>query len=716
MINREENEFYFITYTPLLRLKYENELKALSPLDREVFLFDRTLRDIPIHINRGDLFAKTIGFPRNEPMPKEVEELLEKEREFRERIKARPLSVLGAWRKYGLMSIENSTGHCMMDYERVITRGLKSYREDVEKELAGDCSESKRLMLEAMLKTFESVRAFADRFADLARKRAEGESDEQERARMLRIADMCSRLPEEPATDFLEAVQSMYLTHVLTEFSDTSWYTVSMGNLDRFLLPYHRAEDRELECEILRQLFLDLETHRGRDCSIVIGGTDSEGKDVTNELSYMILDVERQLLMRAPVIAVRVHDGTPERLLRESVCAEFFEIGQPSFYGEESCRRALEYRGVPQEDIEKLSPSGCMEVVVPGAEQRDSWGCVTNMHLPLEFALNDGKPFNFDLPEPLPIDHTLPMPESIEQLWDSYAYYLEALFSLFARHNIAGNEAREKNRPNPFKSMITRGCIQSGRNLAMGADYHIITSEAHLMANTADAITAIDELVFKTHRYTLAELVEAAKANYQGYEEILAAIKRVAKYGTSDRVADENAARLVRVFAEIAERISYDNHKFCVSLHTLDHDASWAARATATLDGRRTGDYFAKNAGPSNLARTAGPTAVTLSATRLQQHLMPGGQALDLYFNRRNFETEERRDKLIALIRTYFKLGGVQLQVNSVSVDTLRAAYEKPEDYNHVIVRRGGHSVRFNDLDRASRRELIERFSIEDQF
>ena len=95
---------------------------------------------------------------------------------------------------------------------------------------------------------------------------------------------------------------------------------------------------------------------------------------------------------------------------------------------------------------------------------------------------------------------------------------------------------------------------------------------------------------------------------------------------------------------------------------------------------------------------------------------MPGGQALDLYFNRRNFETPERRDKLISLIKTYHKLGGVQLQVNSVSVDTLRAAYEKPEDYNHVIVRRGGHSVRFNDLSRDVRLEFIERFSIEDRF
>lgn len=716
MINREENEFYFLNFTPLLRYKYDEELRKCTPLEREVFLFDRTLRDMPIHLAEGDLFAKTIGFPRSEPLPDEIVELLARDTEFRKRQKERPTSVRGLWKERAMMSFEIATGHCMMDYERVITRGMKSYREEIERELGGECSEQKKLMLEAMLSALGSVRAFADRFASLARLRADEAKEEGERARMLRIADMCSRLPEEPARDFLEAVQSMYLTHILTEMSDASWYTVSLGNLDRILLPFHRSEDREFECEILRQLYRDLETHRGRDCSIVIGGVDEKGRDVTNELSYMILEVERELLMRAPVIAIRVHDGTPKELLDAAVCPELFEIGQPSFYGEEACRAALTYRGVSPEDIEKLSPSGCMEVVVPGAEQRDSWGCVINMHLPLEFALNGGKPFVIELPEPVPTDRTPRLPESIDELWESYEFYLEALFSMFAKYNIDGTAYREKNRPNPFKSMMTRGCIKSGRDLGMGADFHIITSEGHMLANTADAIGAIDELVFKSHRYTLKELVAAAKANYEGYEEILAAIKRVPKYGTSNRIADENAAHLVRVFAGVTERASYDNHKFCVSLHTLEHDATWAKKMPATLDGRRAGDYFAKNAGPSNLARAAGPTAVTLSATRLGQHLMPGGQALDLYFNRRNFETPERRDKLISLIKTYHKLGGVQLQVNSVSVDTLRAAYEKPEDYNHVIVRRGGHSVRFNDLSRDARLEFIERFSIEDRF
>ena len=173
MLNREENEFYFLNFTPLLRYKYDEELRKRTPLEREVFLFDRTLRDMPIHLAEGDLFAKTIGFPRSEPLPDEIVELLARDTEFRKRQKDRPTSVRGLWKERAMMSFESATGHCMMDYERVITRGMKSYREEIERELGGKCSEQKKLMLEAMLSALGSVRAFADRFASLARLRAD---------------------------------------------------------------------------------------------------------------------------------------------------------------------------------------------------------------------------------------------------------------------------------------------------------------------------------------------------------------------------------------------------------------------------------------------------------------------------------------------------------------------------------------------------------------
>ena len=201
MLNKEENEFYLLSLLSLLRIRYEKQIKEMSAIDREVFLFDKMLKEMPVNLEKGDLFAKTIGFPRTKPFPQQICSEMEIWKSRRTKLAEQPKTARQKWRDAPFfLHAESATGHCMMDYERIVRFGLSSYRLEAEQELASEsCSDEKKEMLTAMLQTLDSVRTFAERFAAEADRKAKNESDESERARLAEIARMCRKLPEQPA-------------------------------------------------------------------------------------------------------------------------------------------------------------------------------------------------------------------------------------------------------------------------------------------------------------------------------------------------------------------------------------------------------------------------------------------------------------------------------------------------------------------------------------
>ena len=233
------------------------------------------------------------------------------------------------------------------------------------------------------------------------------------------------------------------------------------------------------------------------------------------------------------------------------------------------------------------------------------------------------------------------------------------------------------------------------------------------LVNTANAIAAIDTLVFREKKDTLTEIVHAARANYAGCENLRADIKRCEKYGAGSRYADRLVLKLCEITSKICKTHSKDNVLFLPSLHTLDYNVKFGEKLYATLDARLAGEPVAKNAGPTNEARTSDPTSLIISAGSIHQELFSGGQPIDLYFDTWMLDSEDSRRKIATLIKTYFKLGGLQLQVNSIDVKLLEAAYEHPEGYPELVVRIGGYSLKFTELDKAAQREFIERFKKE---
>ena len=429
-----------------------------------------------------------------------------------------------------------------------------------------------------------------------------------------------------------------------------------------------------------------------------------------NDLSLLLIEVEKEMLTASPIFVMRVGDSTPDEIIDLLIDEKLFSIGQPTFYGEEPCRKALHERGVPDEDAVGFSVNSCMGLFMSGEEFASMWGCVFNMHLPLELALTGNGIFK-SIPYTSHVEHKTPA--NLEELFELYEKYMTELFDICAMINRKNAENAASNNPDPLLSAMTEGCVSRGKDRAIGCKYNTETIETIALVNTANAIAAIDTLVFRERKYTLDEYINAVKTQFENSPQILHDIKECEKYGTASEYADSIARRLVHIASRICKAKSNDNVYFLPSLHTIGHNAVFGSGLDPTLDGRPAGAPVAKNAGPADEQRGRDHTGTIISAAALDQRLLTGGQPIDLYFDKKMLSDTESRAKIRALIKTYFKLGGLQFQVNSVDVNLLQNAYDAPEKHQHVIIRYGGYSGKFVDLKRNMQIEFIERFKKE---
>lgn len=442
-------------------------------------------------------------------------------------------------------------------------------------------------------------------------------------------------------------------------------------------------------------------------CALNLGGMDKTGKSQLNDLSKILIEVEKEISGRSPIIAVRVTPDMPDDFMDSVVDFSLFKIGQPTFYGEETCRQSMLDRGFDEADAVNFSANSCMGIISAGNEIADMWGIKYNSHLPLELAVNGGKPFD----ERTPYESEIPLKTatSFEDILLQYIAYNREIMSKAAdTYELLAREMAE-NLPNPFLSAITEGCISARKDRAVGAKYNTVTVETMGLINVCDALLAIKELVYEKKKYTLADLIVAAKRNYEGYETLRKDILNCKKYGANDRDANALCNRLCKAMYSACKEKWHGNRLFLPSLHTIDMNVYYGSNIGTTLDGRLRSEPLNKNANPSELIKKCDPTSVMLSAAALEQYKLSGGQPIDLYFDKDWFETKEKRDKIKQLILTYFKLGGMQLQVNSIDIELLEKAHKQPEKHPQVIVRKGGYSVRFNQMPERVREEFILR-------
>lgn len=642
--------------------------------------------------------------------------------------------ILKYWRYEGTFLWSHWTEGGIPNYEKIFKVGLRGLVEEAQSRLAEldrtvpvDYLDQK-YFLQSVVTSLEASMAFARRYAALAWDLAAKASDPQEKTRLRTISGICSRVPEHPPQTLHEALQAFFLIHAVRYMEFT---TIGIGvRFDKVFGPFYQRDleagriSRDEALELLQLLWVKfqelglvysptLSSLYGGVASLsalTVGGVDESGRDVTNAMTYLVLDTARTMRSFEPSIALRYHDGTPRELIDKAAEVLHTGLGYPSFLNDKALIPLLRHWNVPLEEARGYSISGCVYVELPGKNiARRAMGY---MMLPkcLWWALHRG--VNPETGEQY--GALTPDPSTFTSAGDLMDAYLEQVRFFTERLSKLENTSRDLYRrflPRPFLSALLDGCIEQGRDSRAWAypsplhDFIILIGTS----NVADSITAVQKVIFEDRQATLTELVEALDRNWEGYEGLRRLMIQAPKYGNDDDYADRIAAEVHhRTSAALAEFTDRFGQPCRGDGSAVSATYGLASYTPATPDGRRYGDPAADaTLSPVQGVDRKGPTAVLKSASKidtvktynhlLNQKLLPRALEGDM------------RDVFLGYLRTWGDMGISQIQFNVVDRDTLLAAQANPEEHADLIVRVAGYSAYFVDLSRGLQDSIIAR-------
>ncbi|HID07491.1 MAG TPA: hypothetical protein EYP10_10130, partial [Armatimonadetes bacterium] len=559
---------------------------------------------------------------------------------------------------------------------------------------------------------------FAQRHATLARELASRTNDAMRRDELLAIAEICERVPAKPARTFYEAVQCIWFVHDVQEqeMGGPGPTANSFGRIDQYLWRYLeddlRAERITLEhaCELLACLWAKL--HRNYDDQhAMVGGVNEYGDDATNLLSYMLLQLTRQ--MRIPrAIGVRVHEGSPDDFIQVATDVAATGLGVPSFFNDDVFVHALTERGIPLKAARNYAVVGCVEIMLPGCSAGRTMGHGINTAKCLELALNDGRCMLTN--EQLGPQTGDPMRfETFDDVFEAFKMQLEYFTKLALNANIEAERYQPRHIQFPFLSALTRDCIQRARDITNGgARYDFTGVNLSNLADAADGLAAIKTLVFNEHSITMRSVVEAIRSNFDGCEPLRQMmLNRAPKYGCGEPEVDFIAAEIVRHYINIVQgHRTLRNGQFMPLLFGTSPLMvyNFGPKTGALPNGRRAHEPLAMSACPSSLRQSVGATAELLSVAKLPHRSLTGGVSYILELPA-GMHHERMRESIAHLLRTFFKLGGSSIAFNVIDERILRDAQRHPERYRWLTVRLFGYSHRFVELSAELQEYVIAR-------
>ncbi|PKN44705.1 MAG: hypothetical protein CVU59_11020 [Deltaproteobacteria bacterium HGW-Deltaproteobacteria-17] len=638
---------------------------------------------------------------------------------------------------------EAGVGHQVGDYMTIVRQGLRPSDEAAAARLdSGKMPDGTPLTMDQRA-FYRSIRITVDgirRMAENLASAAESESskpgwDENRRRELLASARACRHVPYEPARTFLEGLQSVWLMHIAINLEDFE-QGVSFGRLDQILLPLYLEDldsgalTQEQATEMLASFCLktcetmplystridQFFSGNGVAQAITVGGTDAYGNDVANELSGIIMDAYSQVLTREPALHLRVHAGTPEWLLEKGIRVLQLGTSRPSLFGDEAVVNSLVTAGFSLEHARDYAIIGCVEMASQGRTYNSSDAALFNLPLCLELALNEGRRFPGRLGErrsrlgaPTP-----PVSEmkTFEDVLAAFRTQVADGVDEMARIITWMEAVYRVHRTTPVNSLLTQGCIKSGKDVTWGGGMYDFTSlQTAGMADTGDSLYALKRVVFDEGRFTLPEFVEILKADYAGQKALRTEIAtRFPRYGNGDAEADHWTQVAADAFADAV--LSHKNSRggqYIPGYYSMTCHIGFGRKTGALPNGRRAGARLSNGMAPADGTERMGPTAVLRSAASLDTSKWGNCGALNLKFHKRMVQGETGVKALSAMFRNYFEQGGNQVQVNVVDAETLRAARNDRTLCPDLVVRVAGFCAYFNDLQPAAKDEIIER-------
>ncbi|MEG0813044.1 MAG: glycyl radical protein [Clostridium sp.] len=641
-------------------------------------------------------------------------------------------------------NITSGDAHLAVEYEKIIKLGLKDYerrtKEQMEQLNLTEMEDLKKLYFyEGILIVIDAVKGFAERYADLALCQAKALQPGKRASELLEMHRILKKVPYEPAKSFAEAVQSMWLIHVVLQI-ESNGHSLSYGRMDQYLYPYYKQDlekgliTEASACELMTNLWLKTFTvNKIRSWShtqfsagsplyqnVTVAGQTVDKKDAVNPMTHLILKSVAQTRLPQPNLTVRYHAGLSDDFMKECIEVVRLGFGMPAFNNDEIIIPSFIEKGVKEKDAYNYSAIGCVETAVPG-----KWGyrCTgmsfLNFPKSLLIAMNNGvdPESGVQLCEGMGHFKDMKSYEDLERAWDK-------IIRSFTKHSVVietcCDMVLEQTVPDILCSSLVEDCVGRGKTLKEGgAIYDFISGLQVGIANMADSLAAIKKCVFDEKKITTDELWDALMNDFAGTKgtHIRSLLLAAPKYGNDDDYVDHLIRDAYDVY--IDEIKKYHNTRYgrgpigggyYAGTSSISANVGQGMGTLATPDGRKAHEPLAEGCSPSHGMDTQGPTAVFKTVSKLPTKEITGGVLLNQKVIPQLLEQPEDRSKLIMMIRTFFnRLHGYHVQYNVVSRETLRAAQENPQEYRDLIVRVAGYSAFFNALSRATQDDIIER-------
>jgi formate C-acetyltransferase len=744
--------------------------KGSLPERRAWFNHAVMVRYLPKEILPGDLLAGA----RFNIMTSAC--LTEKETKARDRLVYGPKGARAAmlwFHNHGYGNAGATSGHLIPDYGHILLAGWKAVYAEIESVYAGlnpsDQRGRKGGQLRAMRIAATMARDLAAEYSRECTRLAQSEPEPVRKAELLQMADNLRRVPWEPARTFWEAVQSLWITHMLV-MADENYPGpgVSFGRLDQYLNPFWEKSVQEgmppeFGKEILKCFWMhcnsayDSMIRTGGNQGITagygqlfnIGGMGAGSRDMTNELTYILLDVIDEMSpILEPKPNVRLHRGSPEKLLDRVVEMIATSQGSPfllNFDERSMAGMMLEARKsgvsglINTDTVFDYASVGCLENTMVGNDRSGTVDANLNLLKAVELTLTSGYdliPFTDDITgktdqrQRRGADTGDPAQfVTWEQFWQAYATQTRHIIQRIVELYEQSETIRAKYAPTPYLSCLVNGCARKGLDVTEGgAELGYVTIEAVTYATTVDSLLAVKYLVYDQKVCSMAELVQALEHNWEGYEILQARARNKApKYGRDEDTADQLARQVMELWTD--ETWKYKTR--CTGRQFRPGMLSWnywvadSFILPASPDGRPRGKFLSNALCPSNGADINGPTANVNSVGKVlggkaadgkgdwagYLNVLPNGGSHTMTFNPSMLRDPEHRLKFKAFLKGYIENGGSALQINLIDADMLRDAQQHPENYRHLLVRVTGYNAYFTTIGRELQNEIIARES-----
>ena len=590
------------------------------------------------------------------------------------------------------------------------------------------------------------------------------------------IAQNCANVPEKGANGFYEACQSFWFVQQLLQI-ESSGHSISPGRFDQYMYPYYKKDldsgkiTRAQAQELMDCIWVKLnDLNKCRDAAsaegfagyslfqnLIAGGQNAEGIDVTNDLSFMSIQASMHVFLPQPSLSVRVWNGTPHEFLIKAAELTRTGIGLPAYYNDEVIIPSLVSRGLTLEDARDYNIIGCVEPQKAGKTEGWHDAAFFNMCRPLELVFSNGKDKGAQVgPETGDVEKM----ETFEEFFHAYEIQMDYAIKLLVNADNAIDMAHAERCPLPFLSSMVDDCMKRGKSVQEGgAVYNFTGPQGFGVANMADSLYAVKQLVFDEKKVTMKELKQALMLNYGkglaqedlaalasdtvsvmrssgetvGEAEIAAVLKTIHALSESEEVK-ENGERILKLIEEVpkfgndipevdafARKVAYTYTKpllnyrnprggmFQAGLYPVSANVPLGAQTGATPDGRLAHTPVADGVSPSAGKDVNGPTAAANSVARLDHYIASNGTLFNQKFHPSALSGRRGLENFAGLIRSYFDQKGSHMQFNVVSRETLLDAQKHPEQYKHLVVRVAGYSALFTTLSKSLQDDIIRR-------